>query len=315
MTFAPVELQVTTNFSFLQGGSHPHELALQAAALGYEAIGVADRNTLAGVVRAYDGCNMAKDRGAAIRLIVGCRLDLQDAPSLLCYPEDRAAYGRLCTLLTIGKRRTEKGKCLLKYEDVLDHRLGQQLVALVPDEIDESFAEFLRTFRNDVGKSAHLAASHLYRGDDARRIRRIAELGRRASPASDRDQRRALSRAGAAPAAGRHDLHPRACDHRGSRLPPAGQCRAPSEIARRDAAAVQALAAGAGERRAPGRCLPLLARRAALRISERAGAGRPHPAAASGAADLGRRRQALSRRHPGQGPRHPRTGTDADRAA
>src|SRR6185369_14408643 len=172
MTSRPIELQVTTNFSFLQGGSHPQELAAQAAALGYEAIGVTDRNTLAGIVRAYDGCNLAK-----IRLVVGCRLDLEDAPSLLCYPEDRAAYGRLCSLLTIGKRRTEKGKCLLKYADVLEHRLGQQLVALVPDEIDESFAAFLRNFRNDVGKSAHLAASHLYRGDDVRRIRRIAELG------------------------------------------------------------------------------------------------------------------------------------------
>ena len=176
MTFRPVELQVTTNFSFLQGGSHPHELALQAAALGYEAIGVTDRNTLAGIVRAYDGCNLAKDRVAPIRLIVGCRLDLQDAPSLLCYPQNRAAYGKLCTLLTLGKRRTEKGKCLLTYKDVLDHRLDQQLVALAPEQIDERFAEFLKTFRNDVGKNAHLAASHLYRGDDARRIRQLAEL-------------------------------------------------------------------------------------------------------------------------------------------
>ncbi len=177
MTFSPVELQVTTNFSFLQGGSHPQELALQAAALCYEAIGVTDRNTLAGIVRAYDGCNQVKDRLAPIRLIVGCRLDLQDAPSLLCYPEDRSAYGRLCSLLTLGKRRTEKGKCLLTYQDVLDHRLGQQLVALAPDEIDERFAAFLKNFRNDIGRNAHLAASHLYRGDDVRRIRQLAELG------------------------------------------------------------------------------------------------------------------------------------------
>jgi error-prone DNA polymerase len=177
MTFRPIELQVTTNFSFLQGGSRPHELAAQAAALGYEAIGVTDRNTLAGIVRAFDGCEQVSQQIAPVRLIVGCRLDLTDAPSLLCYPEDRAAYGRLCTLLTLGKRRTEKGKCLLHYADVLDHRLGQQLVALAPEEIDGRFAEFLARFRNDVGKSAHLAISHLYRGDDARRIRRLAELG------------------------------------------------------------------------------------------------------------------------------------------
>ncbi len=113
MTFRPIELQVTTNFSFLQGGSRAQELAAQAAALGYEAIGVTDRNTLAGIVRAFDGCEQATQQIAPIRLIVGCRLDLTDAPSLLCYPEDRAAYGRLCTLLTLGKRRTEKGKCLL----------------------------------------------------------------------------------------------------------------------------------------------------------------------------------------------------------
>ncbi|HEU4827349.1 MAG TPA: PHP domain-containing protein, partial [Dongiaceae bacterium] len=108
MTLRPVELQVTTNFSFLQGGSHPHELAAQAAALGYKAIGVTDRNTLAGIVRAFDGCEKASEQIAPIRLIVGCRLDLEDAPSLLCYPEERAAYGRLCTLLTRGKLRTEK---------------------------------------------------------------------------------------------------------------------------------------------------------------------------------------------------------------
>jgi error-prone DNA polymerase len=177
MTLRPIELQIATNFSFLQGGSQPHELAAQAAALGYEAIGVTDRNTLAGIVRAFDGCEQATRQIAPIRLVVGCRLDLTDTPSLLCYPEDRAAYGRLCSLLTLGKRRTEKGKCLLTYADVLDHRLGQQLVALAPDEIDEGFAAFLKKFRTDVGINAYLAASHLYRGDDARRIRRLAELG------------------------------------------------------------------------------------------------------------------------------------------
>ena len=133
MTFRPIELQVTTNFSFLQGGSRAQELAAQAAALGYEAIGVTDRNTLAGIVRAFDACEQATQQIAPIRLIVGCRLDLTDAPSLLCYPEDRAAYGRLCTLLTLGKRRTEKGKCLLTYQDLLDHR-GQSPTDQDPPE-------------------------------------------------------------------------------------------------------------------------------------------------------------------------------------
>jgi error-prone DNA polymerase len=171
MTHPPAELQVATNFSFLHGASHAHELALQAKGLGYEAIGITDRNTMAGIVRALDGCNTA-----GLRLVVGCRLDLQDAPSLLCYPQDRAAYGRLCTLLTLGKRRTEKGKCLITYQDVLDHRIGQQLVAVAPEEFHANFAAFLKRFRNDVGREAHLAASHLYRGDDLKRIRWLADL-------------------------------------------------------------------------------------------------------------------------------------------
>src|SRR3546814_16654292 len=115
MTLRPVELQITTNFSFLQGGSQPHELAAQAAALGYQAIGVTDRNTLAGIVRAFDGCERASEQIAPIRLIVGCRLDLQDAPSLLCYPDDRAASGRLCPPLTPAKRRPATGHYPLTY--------------------------------------------------------------------------------------------------------------------------------------------------------------------------------------------------------
>src|SRR5262245_38471632 len=127
----PVELQVTSNFSFLRGGSHPQELAAQAAELGYKAIGITDRNTLAGIVRAHDAC-----KTTSIRLVVGCRLDLKDGRSLLCYPQDRAAYGRLTSLLTLGKRRTEKGQCDLAYADLLDYRLGQFVVALPPDEPD-----------------------------------------------------------------------------------------------------------------------------------------------------------------------------------
>lgn len=102
------ELQVTSNFSFLRGASHAEELVPTAAALGYSAIAVTDRNTLAGVVRMHAA---AKDFG--LRPIVGTRLDLQDGPSLLCLPTDRAAYGRLCRLLTVGKARAEKGHCTL----------------------------------------------------------------------------------------------------------------------------------------------------------------------------------------------------------
>ena len=92
------ELQVTTQFSFLRGASSAEELFSAAADLGIAALGVVDRNSLAGIVRA-----MRPPRSLACGLIVGCRLDLQDFPSLLVYPTDRAAYGRLCRLLTIGK--------------------------------------------------------------------------------------------------------------------------------------------------------------------------------------------------------------------
>ena len=102
-------LQVTTNFSFLRGGSHPEELVMRAAELGYRAIGIADRNTLAGVVRAHSAA-----KRAGLTLLVGARLDLQDGVSLLCFPQDKPAYARLSGLLTLGKRRAEKGDCHLR---------------------------------------------------------------------------------------------------------------------------------------------------------------------------------------------------------
>src|ERR1700731_1185845 len=103
------ELQVTSNFSFLRGGSHPEELAVTSAALGHAAFAITDRNSLAGIVR---GHKAAKEAG--IRFIPGCRLDLSDGMSLLCLPTDRAAYGRLSCLLTVGKRRAPKGQCHLE---------------------------------------------------------------------------------------------------------------------------------------------------------------------------------------------------------
>src|SRR5262249_27530070 len=108
------ELDVTTNFSFLRGGSHPEELVATAKLLGLEAIAVTDRNTLAGVVRAH----LAMCELGGIKFIVGVRLNLKDALSLLAYPTDRTAYGRLCRLLTLGQRRAEKGECILYLDDV-----------------------------------------------------------------------------------------------------------------------------------------------------------------------------------------------------
>ena len=129
MTSPYAELQVTSNFSFLRGASHPDELVMTAAALGHQAIAITDRNSVAGLVRAHQAA-----KSAGIRLVIGVRLDLGDGTSLLAYPQDRAAYGRLTRLLTLGKRRAPKGECHLDYADIVAHGEGQILVVLPPEE-------------------------------------------------------------------------------------------------------------------------------------------------------------------------------------
>ncbi|HYG87062.1 MAG TPA: error-prone DNA polymerase [Azospirillum sp.] len=170
------ELQVTTNFTFLEGASHPDELVLTAASLGHAAIAVTDRNTLAGVVRAHVA---AEEKG--LRLVVGCRLDLTDAGSLLAFPTDRAAYGRLSRLLTVGKRRAPKGACFLGRDDVLEHAEGMLFVLLPPDgRNDSGFAAELRRWRFDLGRRLYLAANHRYRGDDAKRLAWLMDIAAQA---------------------------------------------------------------------------------------------------------------------------------------
>ncbi len=170
------ELQVSSNFSFLRGASHPEELVLGAAALGHKAIAITDRNTLAGVVRAH-----AAARQAGIRLVVGTRLDLADAPGLLCFPTGRAAYGRLARLLTLGKRRAPKGACSLAMDDIIHGGEfaggeGQIILALPPEVPDTAFAETLKVLKNHFKKRLYLVAHNLYRGDDARRMAALAGL-------------------------------------------------------------------------------------------------------------------------------------------
>ncbi len=168
------ELQVTSNFSFLRGASHPEELATTAAALGLEAIAITDRNSLAGIVRAH-----ANAKKAGIRLVVGCRLDLADGLSLLCYPTDRAAYGRLCRLLTRGKRRADKGACRLHRQDVAEFGEGQVIISLPPQSPDDNFTIYLKWLRKKFKGRCYLAAHHLQRGNDARRLARLAALAAR----------------------------------------------------------------------------------------------------------------------------------------
>ena len=136
------ELQVTTNFSFLQGASHPHELIWQAAELGYRAIGITDHNSLAGIIRAH-----AAARDAGMKLLIGCRLEVdfqgeirhklaeKSSPyhqtSLLVYPTSRQAYGSLCKLLTFGKRDVSKNDFFLSLADFLPY-LQNFVTILIP---------------------------------------------------------------------------------------------------------------------------------------------------------------------------------------
>jgi error-prone DNA polymerase len=122
-----IELAVTTNFSFLRGASHPEELVATADELGLAAIGIADRNSFAGVVRAYDEARKRK-----IKLMVGVRLVTVDGFEVLAYPTDRAAYGRLCRLLSAGNLKAKKGECHLTFEEILAASAGQMLIALPP---------------------------------------------------------------------------------------------------------------------------------------------------------------------------------------
>src|SRR6516225_6764514 len=160
------ELQVTTNFSFLRGAAHPDELVLTAATLGHAAIAITDHNSFAGIVRTHHAAKQVR-----IRLVVGCRLDLSNGASLLAFPEDRAAYGRLTRLLTLGKRRALKGECHLDYADVAAHGEGQIVVVM------GDMAEFAARVAADFHGRAYLVAHHLYRGDDAQRLARIEALG------------------------------------------------------------------------------------------------------------------------------------------
>jgi len=170
------ELHISSNFSFLRGASHPDELVSTAQELGLAAIALTDRNTLSGVVRAHIA---AKQVG--IPFVVGCRLDLTDGPSLLCYPTDRAAYGRLSRLLTSGKRRSEKGECHLTLEDVYAHAKGQIFILLPPRSWShDSLTRDARTISDNLGSSCFLSAQHSYRGDDRRHIAELDVIAQKA---------------------------------------------------------------------------------------------------------------------------------------
>jgi error-prone DNA polymerase len=225
------ELAVTTNFSFLRGASHAEELVATADELGLAAIGIADRNSFAGVVRAYDEARKRK-----IKLLVGVRLVTVDGFEVLAYPTDRAAYGRLCRLLSAGNLKAKKGECHLTFEEIIAAGAGQIFIAMPPLNVhrhpevrakraskddgtqvgnnrlehlkmpksdlsdfgctsagilrgprcarapqdDGSFASRLSALAHAAPGRTFLAGTHYHRGDEARRLGLLAELGERA---------------------------------------------------------------------------------------------------------------------------------------
>jgi len=164
------ELQVTSHFSFLRGASSCEELFAQAALLGIEALAIVDRNSLAGIVRAHEAAKVT-----GVRLIVGCRLDLADGFSVLIYPSDRAAYARLCRLLTLGKSRAGKAKCHLAWDDLVAYAEG--LIAIfLPEEANDLCAMRLRRLRETFGDRAYLALTLRRRPNDQVRLHDLATL-------------------------------------------------------------------------------------------------------------------------------------------
>src|ERR1700738_3880950 len=177
------EIGITTNFSFLLGGAHPQEYVHQASELRIPVIGIADHNTLAGVVRAYKELENP-DIKHKPKLLIGSRLVfMDDTPEILGYPRDRAAYGRLCQVLTRGKRGddTEKGECHLKLDDLLEFSQGQLLVMTLPHRFEAANAlKVLARLKESRADGVWLAASLLYRGDDRRRLARLSHLAAKA---------------------------------------------------------------------------------------------------------------------------------------
>jgi error-prone DNA polymerase len=181
-TPAYAEIGITTNFSFLRGGSDPRAYVHQASKLGIPAIGIADHNTLAGVVRAWKELDNDKVLHKP-KLLIGARIVFIDGtPDIFIYPRDRAAYGRLCQLLTRGKRgdditRIEKGECRLTFTDLLEFSEGQLLVLTLPHRFEpEQALDVLAKLKDSRAEGVWLAASLIYRGDDRRRLAQLDDL-------------------------------------------------------------------------------------------------------------------------------------------
>ncbi len=173
-----VELGLASCFSFLRAASDAVDLTATANLLGYDAMGIADRNTLAGVVRVHSEAAKAK-----IRPIIGARLVLMCGTDLLAYPRDRDAYARLSTLLSKGKMADvdggwqEKGTTHLTLEMVADHAEGIELIVMPPEGL-EVFEAGLPRLLQALPGLRHVGAAYLYRGDDVARINQLDRIAK-----------------------------------------------------------------------------------------------------------------------------------------
>jgi DNA-directed DNA polymerase III PolC len=166
------EFAVASNFSFLRGASHPEELMLQAQLIGLAGLGLCDRNSVAGVVRAH---LVKREQNLAIKYHPGTRLVFADGtPDILAFPRDRAGWGRLTRLLTAGNLRGQKGDCILHLDDLIAHVFGLELIVMGGD------ARLLSHLRSCAPNRIRLAASMLYRGRDRARLARLSALAREA---------------------------------------------------------------------------------------------------------------------------------------
>ncbi|MEL0325253.1 MAG: PHP domain-containing protein, partial [Rhodospirillales bacterium] len=167
-----VELQTTSNFSFLKGASYPEELVHRAVELEHKAIAITDRNTLAGVVRAHLAA-----RETGIKIIVGARLDFTDSESILCLPTNHAAYSRLTRLITLGRRRAPKGECYLSIDDFLNAQKDQIIVILSQSQCDLDHLSFtLSRFSGVMGDRCYLSLQNFLEYGDTRRIALLDNL-------------------------------------------------------------------------------------------------------------------------------------------
>lgn len=165
-----VELECASHFSFLRGASSCEELFSQAAVCGVEALAVTDRNSVAGIVRAHEAAKVT-----GVRLIVGCRLVLTDGAELLVYPTDRAAYARLCRVLTLGKSRAGKGGCDLSWDDLALWSEGL-IAVLAPDRADAACARRLDRLAQLFGRDAFVALTLRRRPRDQLRLHVLCEM-------------------------------------------------------------------------------------------------------------------------------------------